>query len=218
MKKRSGVLGRAVAVICISAIVAGSYLLLSGSIALLTPDQKAWRTYQQGDLDTAATQFRDPMWKGVALFEDAEFEQAAGVFAGFDTADAAFNGGNALLMHGSYEAAAESYSRALELRAEWDDARINRDIALGRAARLKQEGGEGTGGKLGADDIVFSDSPSPPSAGEEQTEGGQPLSEMEINALWLRQVQTKPADFLAAKFAYQYATRPEHQSQQGSVE
>jgi Ca-activated chloride channel family protein len=214
MKKRSGLMTRVVAIVCVSAIVAGTYLLLSGSVTLLTPDQKAWRMYQQGDLDTAAAQFRDPMWKGVALFKAGEFEQAAGVFAGFNTADAAFNRGNALLMRGSYDAAAESYSRALELRAEWDDARINRDIALGRASKLKQEGGEGTGGKLGADDIVFSDSPSSPSAEEEQTEGGQPLSDSEINALWLRQVQTKPADFLAAKFAYQYATRPEPELQQ----
>jgi len=143
------------------------------------------------------------------LFEAGEFDQAAGVFAGFDSADAAYNRGNALLMRGDYEAAAESYARALELRAEWDDALTNRDIALGRAARLKQEGGEGTGGMLGADDIVFSDNSSAPSSGEEQTDGGQPMSDAEINAIWLRQVQTKPADFLAAKFAYQYATRPE---------
>ena len=209
MKKRSELLGRAASTVCISAIVAGAYLLLSGSVTLLTPDQQAWRTYQKGDLDTAAAQFRDPMWKGVALFEAGEFDQAAGVFAGFDTADGAYNRGNALLMRGGYEAAAEAYSRALELRPEWDDALTNRDIALGRAERLKQEGGEGTGGMLGADDIVFSDNSSAPSSGEEQTDGGQPMSDAEINAIWLRQVQTKPADFLAAKFAYQYATRPE---------
>lgn len=209
MKTRSGLLGRAATTVCISAIVAGAYLLLSGSATLLTPDQQAWRTYQQGDFDTAAAQFRDPMWKGVALFEAGEFDQAAGVFAGFDSAAAAYNRGNALLMRGGYEAAAEAYSRALELRPEWDDALTNRDIALGRAARLKQEGGEGTGGMLAADDIVFSDNSSAPSSGEEQTDGGQPMSDAEINAIWLRQVQTKPADFLAAKFAYQYATRPE---------
>jgi Ca-activated chloride channel family protein len=209
MKIQFGLSRRAVTTIFLSVIVAGTYLLLSGSVTLLTPDQQAWRTYQQGDPDTAAVQFRDPMWKGVALFEAGEFEQAAGVFAGFDTADAAYNRGNALLLRGSYEAAAESYSRALELRAEWEDAQINRDIALGRAARLKQEGGEGTGGMLEADDIVFSENSSAPSSGEEQTDGGQPMSDAEINAIWLRQVQTKPADFLAAKFAYQYATRPE---------
>jgi Ca-activated chloride channel family protein len=34
------------------------------------------------------------------------------------------------------------------------------------------------------------------------------MSDEELRAVWLRQVQTKPADFLAAKFAYQQATRP----------
>ena len=58
---------------------------------------------------------------------------------------------------------------------------------------------------LGADEIVFNTGESSPSAGEEQTDGGEPLSDTEIRALWLRQVQTKPADFLSTKFAYQYA-------------
>ncbi|HIE98204.1 MAG: hypothetical protein ABGZ53_25045 [Fuerstiella sp.] len=35
---------------------------------------------------------------------------------------------------------------------------------------------------------------------------GQPLSDSAMQALWLRRVQTKPADFLKAKFAYQLAT------------
>lgn len=177
-------------------------------VSVLTPDQQAWRAFTQGDYEEAAAQFADPMWKGVTLFKQGEFEQAAGVFAGYDTADAAFNRGNALLMQGKYADAAGAYSRALELRPEWDDALTNRDIAIGRADRLKQEGGEGTGGMLEVDEIVFNTGDSPPSAGEEQTEGGQQLSDEEINALWLRQVQTKPADFLAAKFAYQYATLP----------
>jgi Ca-activated chloride channel family protein len=33
--------------------------------------------------------------------------------------------------------------------------------------------------------------------------GGDPLSDEELRGLWLRRVQTKPADFLRAKFAYQ---------------
>ena len=71
---------------------------------------------------------------------------------------------------------------------------------------MVQTGGEGTGGMLGADEIVFSDAKSPPSAGEEET-GGAPLSDEELRSIWLRQVQTKPADFLRAKFNYQFATR-----------
>ena len=64
-----------------------------------------------------------------------------------------------------------------------------------------------TGGMLGADEIVYSESTSPPGSGEEQVEGGKPLSDAELRLIWLRQVQTKPADFLRAKFAQQYATR-----------
>jgi len=205
----------AIAFSLIALIVAGIFLLATGRVSVLTADQKGYREFQQEQYFDAATQFADPMWTGVALFRQGEFEQATGVFAGFDTAASAFNQGNALLMRGNYEEAAERYARALELRPGWDDAITNREIALGRAERLKQEGGDMTGGMLGADDIVYTTGESPPSAGEEQTDGGQPLSESEIRGLWLRQVQTKPADFLSAKFAYQYAVRelPEEASE-----
>ena len=64
-----------------------------------------------------------------------------------------------------------------------------------------------TDGKMGADEIVFSEGKPSPSAGEEQTEGSQQMSDAELRAVWLRQVQTKPADFLRAKFAHQYGMR-----------
>jgi Ca-activated chloride channel family protein len=147
------------------------------------------------------------MWTGIVLFRQGEFEKSAGVFAGIDTAQSAFNHGNALVMQGKYAEAAERYARALKLRPEWQDAIINREIALARAAMLKQEGGDMTGGMLGADEIVFTKGKSPPAAGEEQTEVGQEMSDAELRAVWLRQVQTQPADFLAAKFAYQHAMR-----------
>lgn len=190
-------------------IVVGAlvYCFVDDDCTLLTADQEAYRQYEAGDYETAAGTFADPMWQGVALFKQGEFEQAAGVFAGFDTPEAAFNQGNALVMQGKYDAAVERYERALELRPDWEPAMVNRDIAAARAAMLAQEGGEGTGGKLEADEIVFSDKKSPPSADTEQTEGGEKLSDEELREVWLRQVQTKPADFLRAKFAYQHAMR-----------
>ena len=58
--------------------------------------------------------------------------------------------------------------------------------------------------KLGADDIVFDKSKR--SGGQEtETDATQPLSDSAMQAMWLRRVQTKPADFLRAKFAYQLA-------------
>ena len=174
---------------------------------LLTPDQRAYRAFADGDFDTAATGFADPLWKGVALYEAKDFKAAEAVFAGLDTPDGAFNHGNALLFQGKYEEAAERYERALALRPGWEDAIVNRDLALARAALLETTGGDMTGGQLGADDFEFSDEPSPDTDQTEQTEGGEAPSEEEMRAIWLRQVQTRPADFLRAKFAWQYATR-----------
>ncbi len=192
----------------VALLALGGYSLATGAVTLLTPDQHGHRFFERGNFAEAANRFIDPMWRGVALFRQGEFKMSAGIFAGMDTAEATFNHGNALLMQGQYDAATERYARALELRPEWEDATINREIALARAAMLRQEGGEGTGGKLGADDIVFTQGKSPPGAGDEQTEGGEAMSDQELRAVWLRQVQTKPADFLAAKFAYQQAMRP----------
>ena len=188
-------------------VVALATCFVRDDCTLLTPDQRAYGSFETGDYEAAVGEFADPTWRGVTLFRQGEFEQAAGVFAGFDTPEAAFNQGNSLVFLGKYEEAVARYDRALELRPDWEPAVINRDIAAKRAAMLVQTGGEGTGGMLEADEIVFSDAKSPPSAGEEQTDGGAPLSDEELREIWLRQVQTKPADFLRAKFAYQYGTR-----------
>ena len=195
-------------VLTLVVVAAIAYCLTNEDCTLLTPDQQAYRLYEAGDYEAAAEGFADPMWNATALFRQGEFEQVAGVFAGYDTAEAAFNQGNALVMLGKYDEAIARYERALELRPDWEPAVNNRDIAAARAALLVREGGEGTGGMLGADEIVFSDKKSPPSDETEQTDGGEPMSDEELRLIWLRQVQTKPADFLRAKFAYQHATRP----------
>jgi Ca-activated chloride channel family protein len=190
-------------------LVAGSavYCLSQNNCSLLTSDQQGYYLFKQQQYETAATRFADPMWRGIALFRQGDFDQAASLFAGYDTANAAFSQGNALVMQGKYEAAVDRYARALQLQPGWEDASINLEIASARAEMLKQEGGEGTGGKLGADEIVFEQGKASPSAGDEQVEAGQETDGVEQQAIWLRQVQTRPADFLRAKFAYQYATQ-----------
>ena len=204
-----------ISLLSITVLAVGSYSLGTGAVSLFTPDQQGYRFYERGEFGKAAIRFADPMWMGIVLFRQGEFEKSAGVFAGIDTAESAFNHGNALVMQGKYAEAAERYARALTLRPEWQDAIVNREIALARAARLKQEGGDMTGGMLGADEIVFTKGKSPPAAGEEQTEGGKEMSDAELRTVWLRQVQTKPADFLEAKFAYQHAMRLAPNDEQG---
>jgi Ca-activated chloride channel family protein len=171
---------------------------------LLTPDQQAQRFFNQERYPEAANTFRDPFRKAAAYYRAGEFKQAASIFSGFDTAEGAFNHANGLAMQGKYEEAIPRYQRALALRPDWEDAQINLAIARQSAEKLKREGGEMTGGQMGADEIQFSNKKQQDRPGEDEPEEkSQPLSDAEMRATWLRRVQTKPADFLKAKFAYQ---------------
>jgi len=188
-----------------AAVAIACACLLSGNCSLLQPDQKGYRLFRKNQFAAAAATFSDPMWKGISLYRAGEFKEAAASFTRIDSPDGAFNHGTALVMAGLYEEAVARYDRALELRPGWQAAIINREIAIARAQRLKLEGGEMTGGMLQADEIVFSEGKSPPNSQEEVVVEDVHFNEQEMQALWLRQVQTKPADFLRSKFAYQYA-------------
>jgi Ca-activated chloride channel family protein len=172
----------------------------------LTPDQQGQRLLEQGRYLEAAERFDNPERRGAAYYRGGDFERAAGVFGRMATAEAAYNRGNALVMLGQYEAAIESYGRALELRPGWDSAQENRELAIARKQRLAppETDDGGTGGMLEADEIVFDDSGRVANSGTEvETEGGEAMSEEEMRSVWLRRVQNDPADFLRARFAWQ---------------
>ncbi|TWU56310.1 tetratricopeptide repeat protein [Rubripirellula reticaptiva] len=176
---------------------------------LVTADQHGQRLLDRGEFDAAAEVFEDPFRRAVALSRTGDFKRAASMFSTIPGPEAAFNHANMLVMLGEYEPAVKRYDRALELRPDWQPAVKNRAIAAGRAARLKTEGGEMTGGKLGADEIVFDQTSSSSNSSDdnEETVKGESLSDSELQAIWLRQVQTTPRDFLKSKFSFQEAMR-----------
>lgn len=168
----------------------------------LTPDQEGMYSFEQAEFVPAAEKFLDPNWQGVAWYRAGEFKKAAQAFSRSDSADGNYNQGNALLMHGKYQEAIASYEKALQKRPNWQEATENRDLAIARAKTLDIESGNMTEGMLGADEIVF-DNKAGKSSESDEVVGGDTLSDQEIQAQWLRRVQTRPADFLKAKFAYQ---------------
>jgi Ca-activated chloride channel family protein len=173
----------------------------------LTPDQQGQRQMARRQYAEAARRFRDPLWQGVALYRDGQFKEAAAAFARVATPEAVFDRGNALLMHGKYAEAIASYDQALHLRPDWPAARANRDLAEARRKQLAppEDDAGGTGGQEKADAYEFDDRPRQSGDTQEvEVVAGANLSEAQVQALWLRRVQTKPADFLRAKFAYQY--------------
>ena len=167
-----------------------------------TPDQQGQRYFRKGQYVQAAEAFHDPMWQGTAWYRAGEFKQAAQSFARRDSAEAHYNRGNALLMHGDYDGAIASYEKALEKRREWNEAIENQNLAKARAKLTDTSGGDLGDQRIGADKVVF-DSKKNEQGQETEIAGGDALSDQQIQALWLRRVQTRPADFLKAKFAYQ---------------
>ena len=177
-----------------------------------TPDQQGQRHFQRGEFAEAAEVFHDPLWQGASWYRAGEFEQAARSFARRDSAQAHYNEGNARLMLGKYEAAIACYKFALKQRPGWKEAAENLALAQARGKQAEEKAGNLGDQRLGADMIVF-DKKSKNSGQETEVAGGKTLSQQEIQALWLRRVSTRPADFLKAKFAYQEAAQAQEAGQ-----
>ena len=178
----------------------------------LTPDQQGQWLQNHGQYEDAANAFADPLRQAEALYRAKRFKEAAAAFGRVDRPEAAYGRGNALVMTGDYAGAIVSYRHALANRPDWQEAKENLEIARVRKERLDQAGAdaaeEGTDGQLGADAITFDDRSENTSPDQtEQTVGGAPLPDDQLRAMWLQRVQTKPADFLRAKFAFQHAAR-----------
>ena len=174
----------------------------------LTPDQQGEWLARRHRYEEAAERFRDPMRRGVALYRAGRFKEAAAAFGRVDGARAAYDRGNALVMAGKYADAIASYDRALGRRPHWHQAQANRELADARRRMLEPtaDGAEDTG-QSDADEIVFDDRAKQPGAKTAEIASGGALTDDQVQALWVRRVQTKPADFLRAKFAYQLSRR-----------
>ena len=183
----------------------------------LTPDQQGQRLMDQGEYEQAAGKFTTPESIGAALFLAGDFEKAASVFGRSASAEAHYNRGNANIMLGDYDAAIEAYQSALSKRPGWPEAEQNLQIATLRKQALAppEDDFGGTGGQLKADEFVFDDTGRVNKSSSEQVidAADQQSSEDAMRAMWLRKVETRPADFLAARFNYQLATRESPQSE-----
>lgn len=168
----------------------------------MTPDQKGYRHFQQGDYKAAADAFEDPMFKGVALYKAGEFKQAQMVLSVLTSKEGRFDYGNALFMGGAYDKAIEAYGLALKIDPEFLAAKENLALAKARKAEIERhrDNDEGTGGRLAADEIRFDNKNDRGQEIVEEGSKGRSVGE----ARWLDRLQTSPGEFLKNKFAYQY--------------
>ncbi len=173
----------------------------------LTPDQRGRMLLAKEDYNGAAKVFQDPMQRGTALYRNGDFKEAAASFGRDDSGAALYNRSTSLLMSGKYDDAIAGYQKALLLKPNWPEAEENLALARARKEMMAppDDDAGGTGGEIGADEIVFDDRPKNTSNDQKEIiQGGEQLSDQEMRAMWLRRIQTKPEDFLRAKFSYQY--------------
>lgn len=200
-------MNRVARVVCLVCLIAGVVLLTAFGPARhpnlwATPEQQADRLFRQGLYEEAAKGSGDPARQGAAYYRAGDFKQAAIAFARVSSPEGAYDRGNALVMLGKYADAVKSFDRALALRPGWKEAEENRAVAVVRRDRMIFKGGD-SGDTEKADDVVFEKGKKKSGGDEVQVAGGEKLSDEQLQAMWLRRVQTKPADFLRAKFAFQ---------------
>jgi Ca-activated chloride channel family protein len=172
----------------------------------LTPDQQGRVLFERGEFAQAAQRFSDPLWKGLAYYASEDFVSAATWFAQVETVYGYFYLGNAMAHQDRLEEALAAYDEALARDPELTAAQFNRDWVQGLYELSQKEYDDhgGTGGQLRADRFVFDDRAK--NAEQTMTEAqarSQGLSDQEIESMWMRRVQTTPAQFLEIKFSYQ---------------
>jgi Ca-activated chloride channel family protein len=170
----------------------------------LTPDQQGRYWMEHDDPAKASEHFEDPLWKGVAFYRAADWENAILQFARVDTAEGWFNLGNAYAQSGDHEEAIKAYDEALARRPGWTEAEENRALVASLIPPPEPESDEEQQGDphYRPDEVKFDEKGKKGKEGEIEQEM---LTDEQKAEMWLRRLQVTPADFLRRKFAAQAA-------------
>ncbi|MBM7061824.1 VWA domain-containing protein [Pseudomonas sp. UL073] len=165
--------------------------------AFFTPDQQGRWAFEHGHYAQAATHFHDPYWKALAAYNAADYDAALADFARLDSAPAYFYLGNSYAKLFKFPAAIAAYQQALKLQPQFPEATAN--LALVTALQKDYEEQQEVAPDIKSDKVEF-DKPSGKGKSVKM-EGVKPTSD----ELWLRNLNTSPAQFLKQKFRLQAA-------------
>lgn len=180
----------------------------------LTPDQQGQVLYKMQRYSLAAQRFEDPRWRALSLYAAQNFETAAPAFSQFQDADALLARANALAHAREYLDARDAYLELAERYPLHPAPATNLPIiqSLIDANRQLSESQQSEAGDMASEQ----------NAGPRSSEGDARLSlatreqlsadalqDPSIKAMWLRQVQRDPSEFLGTKFYLQLDRRSE---------
>jgi len=170
----------------------------------LTHDQQGRYYFEKAEYKTAAEKFEDPIWRGLALTRAGDYEEALNAFALSDSAEAWYNQGDALAHLGKYPEAVQAYQQALARRNPWPEAQDNLALVeslIPKARDKKDKDKQEESPNLPPDQVKFDEK------GEQskKTQMRIKLDPKKMAEIWMRNIQTTPADFLRRRFAMQAA-------------
>jgi len=169
----------------------------------LTHNQQGRYYFERGEYKEAAAKFEDPIWKGLALSRAGDYEDALNAFALSDSAEAWYDQGNALAHMGKYPDAVQAFQQALARRHAWPEAQENLALveSLIPKAQNKDKDQQEEAPNLPPDQMKFDEK------GEQgkKTQVRIKLDPKKMAEIWMRNIQTTPADFLRRRFAMQAA-------------
>lgn len=170
----------------------------------LSPNQQGRYYYEKGDYRAAAEAFENPLWKGVACYRTGDFNAAVLQFARVDTPEGYFNLGDAYAHLGKLDQAAKSFSETLRQRQGFIAAKEN--LVLVKSLIQKQKDQKK---KRPPEEQELTFDPDQVKVDEKGKKGKKgktdqaELTAEQIQKLWMKRLQTTPADFLRMKFAAQ---------------
>jgi Ca-activated chloride channel family protein len=169
----------------------------------LTHDQQGRYYFEKGDYQRASERFDDPVWRGLALVHAGEYDNALNSFALSDSAEAWYNQGDALAHLGKYPEAVKAYQQALARRRPWHAAQENLALVQSLIPKAKDKDEEQQQQEISPD--LPPDQMKFDSKAKKGTKIQAQLDPRKMADIWMRNVQTTPADFLRRRFAIQAA-------------
>lgn len=168
----------------------------------MTPDQQGRYYLQKGDYRKAAEKFEDPLWRGLASARARDYDTALNAFALSDAAESWYNQGNALAHMGKYPEAVAAYLQALQRRPHWKDAEDNLALVQSLIPKPKDDKKD--------KEQEQEEAPNLPPDQTKFDEKGKQGKRAKVNMrpetmadIWMRNIQTTPAEFLRRRFAIQ---------------
>jgi Ca-activated chloride channel family protein len=185
----------------------------SVSTLFLTQDQRAQMALNRADYKLAANLFEDPLRKGLSAYFSEDFAVAAVHFQELESDEALFNLATAFAHASNYLYSQASYEVLLERNPDYPGAVKNHSIVKaivdemlamgeqqqeGQQQQRSQEVENTLDEDIGEMQMEFGTREPP-----EQITAEDLMNNPEMAELWMKQVQSDPAEFLSAKFQMQ---------------